>query len=1010
MHQHAEAAATVLRGEYRPELVLLSLVIAVFSATMALKSAQISRYAETVLYRHVATASGALALAGGIWTMHFIGMLAYVVPAEVHYDVSLTLASFLPACAASWPALRLLARPEVSRKALLGSGLLVGLGIGTMHYSGMTAMEMSLAMTYDPVIFGLSIVVAAALATLALWIRYGLRGTALSPRQRFAVSGLVMGLAIAGMHYTGMSAMRVSGTPIAPSQSFPVTTEVASLLLAGFTIIGTLLVYATNDLIRSRELYRRVEESESRLRATLETAVDGIITIDDRSRIVSVNQSVERMFGWSADALRLQNITMLLPDCGNACATRLGDGVPPHDDTERVGQSREVMGLRRDGTYIPLRLAVGRMDLPGERLYVGFVTDISERHALDGSLRETAERAERAAAAKSTFLANMSHEIRTPMNSIIGFTELLLQGELSRTQRAHLRTIRQSSRSLLALISDILDTTRLEKDGLQLESIDFSLKGLAAQIESSLRLGAQHKGLSLVTHYASDLPEYFRGDPLRLLQVLTNLVGNAIKFTERGGVTVRFARGAVDGADGVVVAVEDSGIGMSPEQVATIFAPFTQADASISRRFGGTGLGTTISRQLVELMGGSIEVTSTAGVGSCFTVRIPLLEGVAPETSPAAIGGPALPPLVILAADDVAQNLELLDAVLTRDGHQVVRVPDGAHALQRFQAESFDLVLMDVHMPGMDGLETTRLIRQYERGTERKATPIIALTASVLDEDRRAVLQAGMDGFAVKPIDVRALREEMARVLALGDGVQPLDVLPVQGVGAPVIDWDTAISLWGTRERVVRAIATFMESVPMQHGVLWNVAATTEVAAVVTALHTVRGAAGNLGLAQLARTASNLEEQWRELLTAADGPSMRALHRAMDAVEAEIPMLSGTERARTEEGELASSPLAPDTGALGVAHSDAELAQLADRLRVLLQRGELDDDLLDRVCVAFAARGARSAATRLRDAVDGFDFPRAVQGLDACLAEGVAAAATADATASATTSAMASVS
>lgn len=986
MHQHAEAAATILRGEYRPELVLLSLAIAVFSATMALKSAQISRYAETAMYRHVATASGALALAGGIWTMHFIGMLAYVVPAEVHYDLSLTLASFLPACAASWPALRLLARPDVSKLALLGSGLLVGLGIGTMHYSGMTAMEMSLSMTYDPVIFGLSIVVAAVLATLALWIRYGLRGTALSPRQRFAVSGLVMGLAIAGMHYTGMSAMRISGTPVAPSQSFPVTTEVASLLLACFTIIGTLLVYATNDLIRSRELYRRVEESESRLRATLETAVDGIITIDDRGRIVSVNPSAERMFGWSADALRLQNITMLLPDCKNACATRLGDGVPHDDDSAQIGQSREVMGLRRDGSYLPLRLAVGRMDLPGERLYVGFVTDISERHALEASLRETAERAERAAAAKSTFLANMSHEIRTPMNSIIGFTELLLQGELSRTQRAHLRTIRQSSRSLLALINDILDTTRLEKEGLQLELIDFSLKGLAAQIESSLRLGAQHKGLSLITHYAADLPEYFKGDPLRLLQVLTNLVGNAIKFTERGGVTVRFTRSA----EGIAVAVEDSGIGMSPEQVATVFAPFTQADASISRRFGGTGLGTTISRQLVELMGGSIEVRSTAGVGSCFTVRIPLREGVAPETSPAMIGGPTLPPLLILAADDVAQNLELLDALLSRDGHNVVRVPDGARALERFKAEAFDLVLMDVHMPGMDGLETTRVIRQYERSTERHATPIIALTASVLDEDRRAVLQAGMDGFAVKPIDVRALREEMARVLKLGESVQPLDVLPTRAAGVAVIDWDTAVSLWGTRERVLRAIAAFMGSVPMQHALLWNVTATTDVAAVVAALHTVRGAAGNLGLAQLAHIASQLEAQWRDVIAAVDGPSLHPLQRAMDAVEAEFSAQSGVGAMQAGVGEAVFPLLTEsDAGDAGPAKSDSELVHMSERLRMLLQRGELDDHLLDLVCAELAARGERSAADRLRDAVDAFDFARALHSLDGGLAAAV---------------------
>jgi len=996
MHQHVASSATALSGEYRPELVLLSLVIAVFSATMALRSAQISRYAETALYRHVATATGALALAGGIWTMHFIGMLAYVVPAEVHYDLSLTLASFLPACAASWPALRLLARPEVSRRALLGSGLLVGLGIGTMHYSGMTAMEMSLAMTYDPLVFGLSIVVAAVLATLALWIRYGLRGTALSSRQRFAVAGVVMGLAIAGMHYTGMSAMRISGTPVAPSQTFPITAEVASLLLAFITVIGTLLVYATNDLIRSRELYRRVEESESRLRATLETAVDGIITIDERGRIVSVNQSVERLFGWSADELRLRNITMLLPDCEHACVQRRQEDMEEGAADGREGLSREVMGLKRNGQYVPLRLAVGRVDLPGERLYVGFVTDISERHALEASLRETAQRAEQAAAAKSTFLANMSHEIRTPMNSIIGFTELLLQGELTRTQRSHLRTIRQSSGALLALINDILDTTRLEKDGMRLESIDFSLKALAAQIESSLRLGAQQKGLSLVTHYASDLPEYFRGDPLRLLQVLTNLVGNAIKFTERGTVMVRFLRGE----HGLVVEVEDTGIGMSPEQVAGVFAPFTQADASISRRFGGTGLGTTISRQLVELMGGRIEVRSTEGVGSCFTIRVPLPIGEAPETAPVAVGGPTLPPLNILAADDVPQNLELLEALLGRDGHSVRRVPDGAQALQLFKEGRFDLVLLDVHMPGMDGLETTRLMRQFERSSELQATPIIALTASVLEEDRRAALQAGMDGFAVKPIDVRALRDEMARVLALGHDESAVDVLPtVQGAGM-VIDWETATSLWGTRDRVQRGISAFLADFTSRHAELLREPSAAQAADVRGALHAIRGAAGNLGLSQVSRVASQLESAWREESLTGQCPTLEPLHRAVAAVHALFP--AATTPADPEQPTAAdfapgsitgSASGGASGGATGSADEDAELQKLAIHLRQVFNRGELDDVALDRACEVLSGRSDRGQAESLRDAVDAFDFVRAVQQLDHILAQNPASAA-----------------
>lgn len=249
-------------------------------------------------------------------------------------------------------------------------------------------------------------------------------------------------------------------------------------------------------------------------------------------------------------------------------------------------------------------------------LFVSLIADITDKQKLEASLRDAVTRAEHAAAAKTNFLANMSHEIRTPMNSILGFTDLVLQTDLNETQQSHLRTIKQSSNNLLRLINDILDTTKIDHGQMQLEEKDFSLKALSMQIESSLRLGVHKKGLYLHTHYAADMPEYFKGDQLRLLQILTNLVGNAIKFTEQGGVDVIYTYAD----DQVCVQVKDTGIGMTPEQLELIFDPFTQADSSISRRFGGTGLGTTISLQLAQAMGGHIEVSSTFGAGSTFHV------------------------------------------------------------------------------------------------------------------------------------------------------------------------------------------------------------------------------------------------------------------------------------------------------------------------------------------------------------------------------------------------------
>ncbi|MGA0584137.1 MAG: MHYT domain-containing protein, partial [Castellaniella sp.] len=759
-----EELGPLVQGTWQPGLVLLSVAVPIFLSLMALQTSHIARHTRSRFYRHVALGTGAVALGGGIWTMHFIGMMAFHLPAPMYYRTDITLLSLLPGLAASWAALWMLTWREPVGWPLAIGGVVVGAGIGTMHYTGMAAMVSTLEMRYDPLLFGLSIVVAVALAVLALWIRFGLRRTPLSRRARFLLGGVIMGVAIAGMHYTGMAAVRFYGdlSILDAEHGIRLGTTWASLGLASISLTVAVLVTSLNGLVRTRELYREVGESQSRLQAILDTAVDAIITIDGHGIVREFSRSAERLFGYRAQEVIGRNIKMLMPEPYHSehdgYLRRYRTTGVPHI----IGVGREVVGRRKDGSLMPVRLAVGRVSLPNqEMLFVGMLTDISDKQAMEASLRETAERAEQAAAAKGHFLANMSHEIRTPMNSIIGFTDLLLQTDLTPAQRSHLNTIRQSSRSLLRLLNDILDTSKMDSGRLELESRDFSLKNLAMQIDSSLRLGAQARGLRLTTHYPDDMPEYFKGDTLRLLQVLTNLVGNAIKFTETGGVDVLFS---LEG--GVVhVRVCDTGIGMSPAQIQSIFDPFTQADASISRRFGGTGLGTTIARQLVEAMKGRIEVESEPGRGSTFHVWLPLAPGQAPAEAQPLREAPRLPPLRVLIADDVEQNLELLTLVLQAGGHQVASARDGEQAVALFLAGQFDLVLMDVHMPGIDGLQATRLIRQHERTRGLTATPVIALTASVMANDRREARRAGMSGFAVKPLDIPRLYEEIARVL-----------------------------------------------------------------------------------------------------------------------------------------------------------------------------------------------------------------------------------------------------
>ncbi len=955
-------AGPFLQGRYNPWLVLLSLLVSIFSATMALQTAQIARGNQNPLYRHVAIGTGAVALGIGIWTMHFIGMLAFELPAHVHYSTGITLLSVLPACAASWFALRILASPRTTWPQLIMSGTLVGLGIGTMHYSGMAAMHTPLQMRYEPVTFALSIVVAVGMAVLSLWVRYGLRRTSLGPTERLLASGHVMGLAIAGMHYIGMAATRFIGEAGSAAPGMLIDTSQASIALSIFTVMATVLVYAVNGLVRSRELYRRVEESQSRLRATLDTAVDGIITIDCRGRIQAFNHSAERLFGWTAEEVVGRNISMLMPEPDQSRHDNYLKRYLDSGATRSIGVARELMGLRRDGSLMPMRLAVGRVDLPDEVLFVGFVTDISERHAMEISLRETAERAERAAAAKSTFLASMSHEMRTPMNSIIGFTELMLQGNLTATQRNHLNTIRQSSRSLLGLINDILDTTRMEKGSLPLERIDFSLRGLAFQIESSLRLAAQAKHLTLTTHYPDTVPEYFQGDPLRVLQILTNLVGNAIKFTERGGVDVHFAHDD----RGVHIAVRDSGIGMTAQQLELIFAPFTQADASISRRFGGTGLGTTIARQLTELMGGDISVDSEPGRGSTFHIRLPLPVGQQPETLQHDIDLPKLPPLRILIADDVPQNVELLTFTLTQGGHRTVTASDGEEAVDKFIAGQFDVVLMDVHMPGTDGLQATRLIRQHERVNGLRPTPVIALTASVMAEDRRAALQAGMDGFAVKPLDLPRLFDEIAQVLNLSPATRA-DKGRANNPGmrpATLIDWPAGIALWGSEARMRKGLELFLTTTPTSHPLPAADSDEIDWAQLIFNLHSIRGAAANLALPGVTALAGRLEEQLRAGLREDVRQQLVELQTLLEAVEQELR--SGVMRLPTAApASVATAAAAP------------ELLPQMRRLLAVLAHNELDDTTLDSVCIALEQQGERTRAQALRIAVESFEFAEA---------------------------------
>ena len=613
------ASGSLLPMHHNWGLVLVSVLVAVAASCMALQVANLVRSAKLASHRQIALASGALALGGGVWAMHFVGMLAMQVPVSVRYQPTLTVVSMLPAVLASALTLRLLARPRVSRAHWLLGGVLVGAGIGAMHYTGMAAMQSSALLRFDPFGFVASLVVAVALAILALWVRFGVARLRLSGALQLCLSGSIMGLAIAGMHYTGMAATRLYG--VADPDAAPATEQLPlALLIALMTLVLAGGVAGINGLVRYRHLYQQMQRSESRVRAIVDTAVDGIITIDGQGCVLAYNRSAERLFGWAGAEVIGRNVSMLMPEPDRGQHDGYLRNYLQSGQARIIGIGREVRGLRKNGDVFPMRLAIGEASVGGERLFVGVVTDITERQRMERDLREAKERAEAAVETRSAFLANMSHEIRTPMNAILGFTDLLLAREsLDAGQRKSLGTIRQSARHLLMLLNDVLDAAKLDKSALELEQQPFRLRVVCQEVVAMFGAQAEQKGLRLTLTYDADCDEVL-GDGLRLRQVLVNLLSNAVKFTEQGTVSLCVSQVAA----GVQFQVRDSGIGIPPDRLARLFEPFVQGDASMSRRFGGTGLGTAIAQQLVQLMGGNIAVHSVPGEGSCFTVVVPL--------------------------------------------------------------------------------------------------------------------------------------------------------------------------------------------------------------------------------------------------------------------------------------------------------------------------------------------------------------------------------------------------
>ncbi|MGE5518102.1 MAG: ATP-binding protein [Bacteroidota bacterium] len=487
--------------------------------------------------------------------------------------------------------------------------------------------------------------------------------------------------------------------------------------------------------------------------------------------------------------------------------------------------------------------------------YMSLLTERRLRQALEEKSRE----AEAAARAKSEFLAVMSHEIRTPMNGILGMARLMLDEAMAPGQRSRLETLRHSAEALLAILDDILDFSKLEAGRIDFERIAFHPPAVVEDVARLMRVRAEEKGLALTVDLAADLPPWVLGDPGRLRQVLLNLAGNAVKFTESGGVTLRMA--AVDGR--LECAVIDTGIGLDDDAKARLFQSFAQADASISRRYGGTGLGLAICKRLVEGQGGTIGVDSAPGAGSCFWFRLPLVEAPVPAPKPLVDGVRSLPPLTVLLAEDNAINQMVARGFLHRAGHRAVVANNGLEAVELVRSGGrFDLVLMDMQMPEMDGLEATRAIRAM--GGAAAGLPIIALTANAMRADEERCRAAGMNDFVAKPLDPDRLFAAMARAL---DGVEagsvandraPVDAHEMDDGELALIEHHIG------REQMVEVLRLFLTAGGETCARLSDLGGDGGFDDIRQLAHDLKGMAGYVGAVPLVAQAAAIEEAARD--------------------------------------------------------------------------------------------------------------------------------------------------
>ena len=718
-------------GSYDYRLVALSVVIAVLASYTALSLAERVTFARGTV-RSLWLAGGATAMGIGIWSMHYIGMLAFTLPVPIQYDWPTVLVSLLAAIFASAIALFVVSRKKMGlTRAIIGS-IFMGSAIAGMHYIGMAAMRLPAMSHFSIGIVAISIILAIVISLVALWLAFYLRGEKRSGGWRKALSAVVMGAAIPVMHYTGMaaatftpSALSNGGLSHALSISWLGT---MGIIVVTFMVLG--LTVLTSVVDRHFSAYKQNEETLSEERELLRTLIDNvpdrIYVKDSASRWIVANRALADLVGASdpRELLGKTDFDYFPKEIASSFFSKeqaiIQAGTPIFNLEERTvdkeGNTKWVSTSK-----VPFR------DKSGEVVGImGIGRDVT-------ALKLAKESAESASRAKNEFLANMSHEIRTPMNGIIGMTELLLDTDLDDEQRNYLNVAKLSADSLLSLINDILDYSKIEAGKLEIDSIDFNLGISVGETMKTLSLRAHQKGLELAFEISPDVPDALIGDPGRLRQIIVNLIGNAIKFTERGEVVLHIEPQSRS-ADTLQLhfTVADTGIGIPADKQKAIFEAFEQADGSMTRKYGGTGLGLAISSRLVNLMGGQIWVESKLDRGSKFHFTANFNLQKLPARTVVPRDPQTLRDMCVLVVDDNATNRQILIKMLQNWHMKPIAVNSGAKAIAvlregKATGQFYPLILLDAQMPEMDGFTLAEAIKQ---NPDWKAASVMMLSSA----------------------------------------------------------------------------------------------------------------------------------------------------------------------------------------------------------------------------------------------------------------------------------------